>query len=200
MLSTLTFAGLRIGELLALRWRDVDLAGGWLTVGDAKTDAGRRKVKVRGALNAELVGVGASLVADGGSTDPDAYVFPTRTGRRMNPENVRNRILAAAVKRADEQLAERGLSPLPESLTPHSLRRTFCSLLYALGESPPVVMQEMGHTHPGLCLRVYAQAMRRGEDEKAALRALVAGAQLADIGIRAADAASVTATGAAKRQ
>ncbi len=40
MLATLTFAGLRIGELCALRWRDVDLAGGWLHVGETKTDAG----------------------------------------------------------------------------------------------------------------------------------------------------------------
>jgi integrase len=48
MLATLTFAGLRSGELLALRWRDVDLAGGWLKVGEAKTPAGRRKVKIRG--------------------------------------------------------------------------------------------------------------------------------------------------------
>jgi integrase len=49
MLATLVFAGLRIGELCALRWRDVDLAGGWLHTG-SKTDAGVRKVKIRGAL------------------------------------------------------------------------------------------------------------------------------------------------------
>jgi integrase len=58
-------------------------------------------------------------------------------------------------------------------MTPHSLRRTFCSLLYALGEDPGTVMDEMGHTDPALALRVYRQAMRRGKDEKAALRALV---------------------------
>ncbi len=34
-------------------------------------------------------------------------------------------------------------------------------------------MEEMGHTDPGLALRVYAQAMRRGENETAQLRALV---------------------------
>jgi integrase len=59
MLATITFAGLRISELLALRWRDVDLAAGWLTVGDSKTDAGRRKGKIRGALRDELLAVRA---------------------------------------------------------------------------------------------------------------------------------------------
>jgi integrase len=78
------------------------------------------------------------------------------------------------MKRANEHLAKRKLPPLPR-LTPHSLRRTFCSLLYALGESPPVVMAEMGHTDPALALGIYAQAMRRGKDEQEALHALVDG-------------------------
>jgi len=34
-------------------------------------------------------------------------------------------------------------------------------------------MDEMGHTDPALALRVYRQAMRRGEEEMAALTALV---------------------------
>jgi integrase len=81
----------------------------------------------------------------------------------------------AAVTRASENLSADDLPPLPERLTPHSLRRTFCSLLYALGEDPGVVMDEMGHTNPALALRVYRQAMRRGEGEKTQLRALVEG-------------------------
>jgi integrase len=84
-------------------------------------------------------------------------------------------VLNAAVESANKDLAGRDLAPLPDKLTPHSLRRTFCSLLYALGEDPGVVMDEMGHTDPGLALRVYRQAMRRGEDEKAQLRALAEG-------------------------
>jgi integrase len=55
------------------------------------------------------------------------------------------------------------------------MRRTFCSLLYALGEDPGTIMDEMGHTHPALALRIYRQSMRLGEDEKAALRALIDG-------------------------
>jgi len=40
-------------------------------------------------------------------------------------------------------------------------------------------MAEMGHTDPGLALRIYAQAMRRDEADQDALRALVEGSQLA---------------------
>jgi acyl-CoA reductase-like NAD-dependent aldehyde dehydrogenase len=49
------------------------------------------------------------------------------------------------------------------------------SVLYALGEPPTVVMEEAGHTDAKLALRIYARAMRRSEDEKAELRALVNG-------------------------
>ena len=45
-------------------------------------------------------------------------------------------------------------------------------------------MQEMGHTDPGLALKVYAQAMRRDETEQRQLRELVEGPQKAFIGIR----------------
>ena len=103
----------------------------------------------------------------------------------MSTDNVRSRTLRGAVERADANLAARGLPPLPNKLTPHSLRRTSCSLLYALGEDPGVVMDEMGHTDPGLALRVYRQSMRRGEDEKAALRALIEGGHWANMGERA---------------
>jgi integrase len=185
MIATLTFAGLRISELCALRWRDVDLASGWLHVGESKTDAGRRRVKIRGALRDELL----SLRGRHQDTPQGAYVFATLSGGRLSPDNFRNRVLRATVKLAGERLEADGLPPLPDKLTPHSLRRTFCSLLYALGEAPPVVMDEMGHTDPGLALKVYAQSMRRGEDEAAKLRALVEGGVLANSGQRGGDRA-----------
>src|SRR5436190_1389792 len=78
-------------------------------------------------------------------------------------------------QRANENLAKRESASIPARLTLHSLRRTFASLLYALGESPPVVMAEMGHTDPALALRVYAQTMRCGQGEQEALGALVDG-------------------------
>jgi len=87
-------------------------------------------------------------------------------------------VLAKAVERADKRLVERESAPLPPGITPHSLRRTFASLLYAVGEAPPVVMAEMGHTDPGLALTIYAQAMRRHPGEVERLRALVEGADV----------------------
>jgi integrase len=171
MIATLVFAGLRIGELCGLRWRDVDLDTGWLRVGEAKTDAGTRQIRLRPALKAELERVRRARA----EADPDGFVFATSTGKRQSTDNLRSRVIAASVKQANKNLRARELQPLPEGITPHSLRRTFASLLYAIGEDPGVVMDEMGHTDPALALRVYRQSMRRGDDEKAALRALVEG-------------------------
>ena len=50
--------------------------------------------------------------------------------------------------------------------------------------NPGVVMDEMGHTDPGLALRVYRQTMRREDDERARLQALVEGVETAVIGSR----------------
>ena len=170
MLATLTFAGLRLGELLALRWRDVDLGAGRLRIADAKTAAGVRDVRLLPALRDELAALKASAYPRA-----DALVFPTSSGEQVGASNLRRRILAPAIELANERLAETGEPPLPTGLTPHSLRRTFASVLYALGEAPPDVMAEMGHTTPALALSIYAHAMRRDEGERERLQALVNG-------------------------
>ena len=167
LLATLVFAGLRIGELCALRWRDVDLAGGRMRVGQSKTDAGVRDVELLPALRDELLAL--RVVAP---DDPDAFVFGTSTGGCQNPSNVRTRTLARSIEKANARLEADELAPLPERITPHSLRRTFASLLFALGRSAPDVMEQLGHTDPKLTLRVYARAMRRDRDDAAALRSL----------------------------
>jgi integrase len=169
MIAVLVFTGLRVGELLALRWRDIDMTGGWMYVEESKTDAGRRRIKIRGALQSELVRVRERQA----EPEPDRVMFATSTGRQQSADNFRSRVLRPSVAEADRALTARQSAPLPEGITPHSLRRTFASVLYALGEDPGIVMDEMGHTDPALALRVYRQAMRRGEGEKAALVALV---------------------------
>jgi integrase len=56
MYATAICTGLRVGELLALRWRDVDLASGRRTVRESKTDAGAgRDVDLWPEIREELV-------------------------------------------------------------------------------------------------------------------------------------------------
>jgi integrase len=194
ILATLTLAGLRIGELIDLRWRDVDLAAGKITVRQAKTDAGTRTIDLLPILRAELEAhreAQAGRVGDGGKvisleahkaargaarlprTHSSERVFPTQEGGPMNPSNVRNRILTKAAERANERLEDAGATPLPANLTPHKLRHTFASLLVALGTDPGAVMDQLGHTDASFTLRVYRHGMRRDEGSKLALAELV---------------------------
>jgi integrase len=170
LLATLVFAGLRIGEALSLRWRDVDLARGTINVRDAKTDAGVRTVNILPVLRDELGAYRARVDAPA-----DALVFGTAIDTRQTTTNIRRRVLAKAVERANKQLVKNKVEPLPEGLTPHSLRRTFASLLFAIGEAPPYVMAQMGHTTPNLTLAIYARCMDRRDGEPERLKALVEG-------------------------
>jgi integrase len=173
LIATLIFAGLRIGEALALRWRDVDLARGTITVRQAKTDAGVRTVYILPALRDELDDYRARL-----DPAPEALVFGSATGAKQGATNVRRRILAKAVEKANEHLANERLEPLPVGLTPHSLRRTFASLLFAVGETPPYVMAQLGHVDPKVTLGIYAKVMDRRDGEPERLRDLVEGREL----------------------
>ena len=118
----------------------------------------------------------------GSDVPASALVFGTKNGKPQNPSNIRTRVLARAVTDANERLEADELTPLPDGLTPHSLRRTFASVLYALGRTPVDVMDQLGHTDPKLALRIYARAMRRDEAELGRLRALVGGSEWAPMG------------------
>jgi integrase len=178
IIATFVFAGLRIEEVCDLRWRDVDLAAGRLNVGKAKTDAGRRYVELLAPLREELATYKAGLDGLVGSS----YVFATRGGGHPSKNNLRKRVFNAAVNRANENLEDAELVPLPHGLTPHKLRHTFASLLVALGKDPVHVMGQLGHTDPAFSLRVYAHAMRDNGGEKDKLRALVEGVDWAPLG------------------
>jgi integrase len=63
-------------------------------------------------------------------------VFGSSNGKPQSPSNIRRRLLAVAVKAANVKLAKAKAEPIPVKLTPHSLRRTFASLLFALEVVP----------------------------------------------------------------
>jgi integrase len=65
--------------------------------------------------------------------------------------------------------------------------------LVAIGKDPTYVMQQLGHTDPVFTLRVYAHTMRRSEDERKRLKALVEGHDWSHIGHKTGQSASAVA-------
>ncbi|MET0557610.1 MAG: site-specific integrase [Solirubrobacterales bacterium] len=171
IIATLVFAGPRAHELCNLLWRDIDLANGRIFIGRSKTAAGLREIRMSPILRDILAAHKAGAYRSG----PDDLVFPSGTGGRRDKDNIRERVLAKALERADELLARRDLIPLPRGLTTHKLRHTFASVLIACGEDPTSVMQQLGHTDPSFTLRVYSHLMNRDPVERKRLKALVNG-------------------------
>lgn len=170
LLATFLFAGLRIGELTDLRWRDVDLPGKRLLVQrEAKTDAGVREVDILAVLRGELT----SHHRKSPYSSPGDYVFPSAVGTKLAESNIRRRVLDKAIAGADKTLTKAHEAPLPDGLTPHKLRHTFASILVAIGVDPGSVMDQLGHADPGFTLRIYRHGMRRDQAAKERLRLLV---------------------------
>ncbi len=110
-----------------------------------------------------------------GEHTANQLVFATSTGRAVTATNVRKRILQPAIARASETLERQDQIPLPDGITPHALRRTFASLLFAIGESPPYVINQLGHATPALTLEIYARQMNQRDGEPTRLQDLVDG-------------------------
>ena len=156
ILAALAGAGLRNGEACALDWPDINLASGAIAVGRAKTEAGIRQVDAPAALREDLAEHKAR------AHRLDGPVFPNRNGRRQTVSNVERR-LKTAIRRANKRLSKLGIQPISEDVTPHSLRRLYASLRFALGDDPVYVAHQLEHTEPGFSMRVYARAVRRRE-------------------------------------
>lgn len=175
MLAMLALSGLRIGEALNLRWRDIDLASRALWVRQSKTDAGIREVDLSPTLKRVL----AEYQAQAPFSRPDDYVFATRKGGRDSADNFRHRFLPDAVGLANKEL-RKASRPEIGKITPHSLRRTFISLLLAAGADVPYVMAQAGHSDPKVTLSIYAKVISTKKDFGVALDGIARTADWAD--------------------
>jgi integrase len=121
LIRVLATTGLRIGNVLELRWVDVDLERRTLTV--VRTKNGRPHVATMPRATAEAI---ARLPGQ----FPSALVFGGSTGRPYNPRRLWRR---AAVE-----------AGLPRA-TPHWLRHSYGYALAQAGAGQGVIMQAMGH-------------------------------------------------------
>lgn len=85
-------------------------------------------------------------------------IFPTEKGGVRDRNSLRNRILDPVVAHARELLAQRGQDPLPDRVTPHTLRRTYLTYLAWSGESVQFARQQAGHKDSRMTLEVYQQS------------------------------------------
>ena len=114
---------------------------------DHKTEAGTRQVPIA-ALAKQLIADWRSRVR---STDPDALVFATSSGKPISPNNVLRRWVYPAC----EALGLRRASWL-------TFRRTYSSWAHERGVPGKVVAQLMGHAKVDTTLNVYTQVMDGG--------------------------------------
>ncbi len=153
LLATAIMAGgLRVSELINLRWRDLDLTGAVLHVPVSKTEAGLRPVH----LEPELVALLRKHKLASRWSQPEDFIFPGRYRERPRERNsVRTRSLHTSVKNASKALEKEGQAPIPDGITFHSLRHTYAALRAELGEHPAITAAQMGHIDPRMTLRVY---------------------------------------------
>jgi integrase len=133
------YTGLRRGELVALRWRDVDFERRKLVVcravsGGVETSSTKSRRAREVPLADQAAGALARLSQRGDFTSADDYIFCNRLGRRLDGSALRRR-----VERARHAA---GLRPLRF----HDLRHTYGSLLVAGGVDLASVKAAMGHS------------------------------------------------------
>jgi integrase len=167
--------GLRRGELLGLRWSDIDLAaetlevavslqrvGGALRLVPPKTDDSARTIPLPpicvNALREHAERQAVERVAAGMDWENHGLVFPSRLGTPMDPDNLRRswgRICQAA-----------GIT----NVRFHDNRHTCVSLLLHLKVPPHIVREIVGHSDIEVTMTIYAHASL--DEKRAALRKL----------------------------
>jgi hypothetical protein len=115
----------------------------------------------------ELVAHRQAMDTLGRACGPDSYVYGTVRGGRRDPNRFRDRILKRTAELANTRRREAGLDPLPERVTPHTLRRTYITLALSAGRDPGFVMAQVGHADPKLTLRLDARVQKRQRQNEA---------------------------------
>jgi len=125
--------GCRIGEMVRVKWGEIDFGRGTLVV-LGKGSKERLVILGRPALDALLRLRGKAGEIDGRLSEDDADVFLSPTRRRVSPRLMQRRMKL--------YLAESGL---PTDLTPHKLRHSFATHLLDAGADLRSVQEMLGH-------------------------------------------------------
>jgi integrase len=165
--------GMRLGELLGLQWRNVDLDtgflrvvgslvkvdGGW-SISATKTPKSRRRLvlgdlTVR-ALKAHRIKQAEWLLAIGEPPNSDTLVFTNRLGEPLNGWHFTERVFKPLLRRLG----------LPQ-VRFHDLRHTAATLMLEQGVHPKVVSEMLGHSSVAITLDRYSHVLPTMQEEAA---------------------------------
>ena len=169
---TLATTGMRRGEVLGLRWQDLDLeaqsvsirqtrvmAGYQPLLSTPKTRRGKRLVALDPATVAALKetrrGQKEEGLAAGSLWKESGFVFTREDGQPYHPERV-STLFVQAVKKAG----------LPR-IRLHDLRHTYATLALSAGVHPKIVSERLGHANIGITLDCYSHCLPALSEEAA---------------------------------
>ncbi|MBO0783550.1 MAG: site-specific integrase, partial [Ktedonobacteraceae bacterium] len=165
--------GMRHGELLVLRWEDIDFASGTMYIhrsltraedhhfveGNPKTEAGERTIllpqPVSDILKAHRTRQHAQRLRAGSAWQNHDLVFCTHRGKRLWPQNMRTSFY--------RRLEKAGLPPMHI----HDLRHNAVTLLISMGVNPKVVQEMVGHSQIAVTMEVYSHVLPSMQKEAA---------------------------------
>ncbi len=127
MVITSIHTGMRKGELLNLKWSDIDFSHGLITVNETKSGESR-KIEMNYFLTETLKTYRMTRVGK------DGYVFVDEKGKRYSPHG----IMKGAFKRT---LKKAGI----EDFRWHDMRHVFASRLAMQGTNIIAIMELLGH-------------------------------------------------------
>ena len=142
--------GMRSGELLQLRWEDVDLQARTLQVRLRRTVVNGRieppeTMKGRRSIRLSRTSVGALRQHERVSE----WVFCSRAGTSISVHNLHNRSWKPLLRKAD----------LPLDTRFHDLRHTCATLLLTRGVHPKIVQELLGHSSISITLDTYSHVL-----------------------------------------
>ena len=164
--------GLRQGEVLALRYEDIDFDKGTLrvcrTVWKNRVYPPKTRNSIR-TLKLPEIALEALIrhrQRNGGS----GWLFATRNGNPVDASNFIHRPWKRVLRKAN----------LPETTRFHSLRHGAVSIMLNRGVPVPVVSRYVGHANPAITMQVYAHVLEGTDAAASAMDDLLSDGEDAD--------------------
>ncbi len=160
LLRLAIFSGARQGEILGLKWIDVDWYNNLIHIQRTynhgkwyrpKSKTSNRKIDLGPTMMSEL----KKWMLACPPSDLD-LIFPNETGNPLDQSNMLKSCFYPCLKKA-------GI----ERIRFHDLRHTYASLLIEQGENIKYIQSQLGHSSPTVTLDVYAHLMKPTNQESA---------------------------------